>query len=71
MRAVLVFAASFDDELHAVVSCVWLEGGGDVPGEGAGVVDGVGDGEDGDDVCGGAAEEDERDFGAGGGGGPD
>jgi len=41
---------------------VGFEGGGDGPGEGAGVVDRVGDGEDGDGVRRGAVEEEQRDL---------
>lgn len=55
-------ACAFDDKLNAVACGVWFEGGGDRgPDVGAGVGDVFGDGEDGDDVCGGAAEEEESD----------
>lgn len=57
---VLVRARAFDDELDSVAGDVGFEGGGHVgPGVGAGVGDDFRDGEDGDDVGGGASEEEE------------
>ena len=55
----MVLACSFDDELDGVVRCVGLEARGDVPTVRAGVLDVVGDGHDGDNVVGRAAEEEE------------
>lgn len=56
----MVLARPLDDELDAVAGGVWLEGGRDGgPDVGAGVGDVLGDGEDGDDVCGGALEKEE------------
>ncbi len=56
----MVCACSFDDELDAVACYVWFECGRDrSPYVGAGVGDVFGDGEDWNDICGGAAEQEE------------
>jgi hypothetical protein len=62
LGGVLICAGAFDDELDAVSCGVWFEGVGDGgPDVGASVGDVFGDGEDGDDVGGGATEEEESD----------
>lgn len=63
----MIRAGCVVDELDAVVGGVGLEGGGGRPGVGAAVVGVFDDGVEGEDVFGGAAEEDEG-YGAGGGG---
>ena len=54
----MIGAGALDDELDAVAGGVGFKGGGDgAPDVGSGVGNVFGDGEDGDDVCGGTAEE--------------
>lgn len=67
MRSVLVRAGCVVDKLDAVVGGVGFEGGRGRPGVGAAVIGAFDDGVEGEDVFGGAAEEDEG-YGAGGGG---
>lgn len=56
----MVCACSFNDELDAVACDVWFEGGRDRrPDVGASVGDVFGNGHDGNDVVGGAAEQEE------------
>jgi hypothetical protein len=65
LGGVLVLAVAFD-QLETVVGNVSLEGGGRSPGEGTRVVDVLGESLDGDDIGGGATEQEERDLVGGG-----
>ena len=67
LSRVLVLAGSLDDDLDAVVGDVVFEVGVGHPDVGAGVVDGVDDGADGDDVGAWATEEEDGDLSFGGG----